>query len=72
MFFSSLSIVAVFKSRIDKNLDPGSRINIPEPQRCFLGSCSKIHYTLVQYTVLYLVVHGGGLDPDPDSKKPRF
>jgi hypothetical protein len=33
-FFSPLSFVAVFGSRMGKNQDPGSRINIPDPQHC--------------------------------------
>jgi hypothetical protein len=31
-FFSTLSFVAVFGSGMGKNQDPGSRINIPDPQ----------------------------------------
>jgi hypothetical protein len=46
-FFSPLSLVAVFGSGIrdpgsgmGKNQDPGSRINIPDPQHC-------IHYIII-------------------------
>jgi hypothetical protein len=38
-FFSSLSFVLVFGSGMGKNQDPGSGINIPDPQHCFFPSC---------------------------------
>jgi hypothetical protein len=34
-FFSSLSFGTVFGSGMGKNQDPGSGINIPDPQLCF-------------------------------------
>jgi hypothetical protein len=51
-FFSLLSFVAVFGSGIrdpgsgmGKNQDPGSGINIPDPQHCLFGFKSKVRKT---------------------------
>jgi hypothetical protein len=34
IFFTPLSFIAVFGSGMGKNQDPGSGINIPDPQHC--------------------------------------
>jgi hypothetical protein len=51
-FFSSLCFVAVFGSGIEmgKNQDPGSGINIPDPQQC--RNCSLIPYVFVSFQSL--------------------
>jgi hypothetical protein len=40
IFFSPLSFVAVFGSGMGKNQDPGSEINISDPQHCGMGKRS--------------------------------
>jgi hypothetical protein len=70
-FFLPLSFVAVFGSGIrdpgsgmGKNQDPGSGINIPDPQHCFCFShenkvknCGKEHFLYFNTWIL--------MDPDP-------
>jgi hypothetical protein len=43
-FFSPLSFVAVFGSGMGKNQDPGSGINIPDPQHCSVPFYSFLFY----------------------------
>jgi hypothetical protein len=52
-FFSPLSFVAVFgsgirdpRSGMGKNQDPGSGINIPDPQHCFVPHLEEGRLTL--------------------------
>ncbi len=56
-FFSPLSFVAVFGSGMDKNQDPGSGINIPDPQHV------KKNKTFHILTIFLAIFHifGAGL-----------
>ncbi len=50
-FFSPLSFVAVFGSGMGKNQDPGSGINIPDPQHWYTGYHWKVFFLI--YVALY-------------------
>jgi hypothetical protein len=41
------------ESGMEKNLDPGSRINIPDPQHCYINVCFCRHASSVQYDALF-------------------
>jgi hypothetical protein len=51
-FFTPLSFIAVFGSGMGKNQDPGSGINIPDPQNWIIGYCKGVKMTAVHNTYL--------------------